>query len=61
MPQKRLDLDKVKLKMPFLEIEWKNRSVKDVPVHIFSKHNCRDIGESSTPRLPIGQTGVAQN
>lgn len=49
MPQKRLGLEKVKLKVPFIEVEWKNRDVKDVPVHIFSKHSgkCIDVQDYS--------------
>ena len=49
MPQKRWDIEKVKLKVPFLEIEWRNRTVKDIPVHIFSKHSgkCVDVKDCS--------------
>lgn len=46
MPPKKWGVEKVTLKIPYLmDIELKNRTVKDVPVHIFSKSSgkCIDV------------------
>lgn len=50
MPQRKWDIERVTLKVPYLlEIELKNRTVKDVPVHIFSKLSgkCLDVEGAS--------------
>jgi hypothetical protein len=44
MSRRRLELEKLTVKFPQLfEVEFKNRMVKDVPVHIFSKSSGRCI------------------